>query len=235
MKRLAFLAVVAGLGGAALPGTGRAGLIPLPATLDRFVNANGSSNGNFTTVQQPNELDTFSAFSYSTVPVGSPPSAANITVSAFLPPLSSESGLQFRGAFNTLPGITVDYALGYTETAPPGSLITDAVLSASMGNNGGTGTVSIVEFVTFPDGSGQSLEVSLPGSSSASLTFAGVPAILVQTDILLLGGSAGANVEIVNQGFSSSTAVPEPASLTLLGLGAAGLAGYGWRRQKRAV
>jgi hypothetical protein len=29
------------------------------------------------------------------------------------------------------------------------------------------------------------------------------------------------------------TAAPEPASLTLMGLGAAGLLGYGWRRRKR--
>lgn len=33
----------------------------------------------------------------------------------------------------------------------------------------------------------------------------------------------------------TTTATPEPASLTLLGFGAVGLLGYGWRRRKRAA
>jgi hypothetical protein len=198
----------------------RAGDIPLPAALDQFVNPDGSSNGNFTTVQQPNELDTFSHFTYSTDPVGSPPTAANITLSAFLPPLSVESGIQFSGGFNALPGMTVDYAISYIVTAPPGDLIHDAVLSAAMGNFGGTGSVSIVELLTFPSGSGQSMEVSLPGSASASIEFPGVPAVLVEKDMFLNGGSLGSNVSFVNQGFSSLS-IPEPTSLLSLGIGIA--------------
>jgi hypothetical protein len=220
-NRSLFLALTAG---ALLWGFGaleaRAGFVSLPTTLDQFVNPNGSSNGNFTTVQQPGELDTFSAFTYSTTPVNSPPSAANINVSAFLPPLSNESGLEFRGGFNALPGTTVDYSISYIVTAPPGFLINDAVLSAAMGNGGGTGTVSIVELLTFPGGSSSSMEVSIPappGSISASLNFAGVPTILVQKDMFLSGGSEGANVTFVNQGFSSI--VPEPTSMVSLSIG----------------
>jgi hypothetical protein len=74
-------------------------------------------------------------------------------------------------------------------TAPPGSLITDAVLSAAMGNNGGTGTVAIVELLNFPSGRGAAMEVSLPGNSSTSITFPGVQSILVTKDMFLNGGS----------------------------------------------
>jgi hypothetical protein len=41
--------------------------------------------------------------------------------------------------------------------------------------------------------------------------------------------------EIALVGFSPAAAVPEPAGMTLLGLGVACVAGFGWRRRKGAV
>ena len=199
-----------------------AGSVLLPATLNQFVNADGSSNGNFTTVQQPNELDTFSGFSYSTAPVGSPPSAANITVSAFLPPHGRKRP-QFSGGFRRVAGYDRCLRAQLHGDAPPGFLINDAGLSAAMGNNGGTGSVTIVELLNFPDNTSESMQISLPGAApSASLQFAGVPSILVQDQIFLSGGSLGANVNFVNQGFSS--VVPEPTSIIGLSIGSMAIA-----------
>jgi hypothetical protein len=199
----------------------RAGSVGLPTTLDHFVNPDGTSNGNYTNVERQIDPYTFSHFTYSTDPLGSPPSLANITVTPYSPPLASESGITFSGGFNALAGTTVDYAIGFTVTAPAGTLINDAVLSAAMGNNGGTGSVSIVDLLTFPNGSVKSMEASLPGSDSASTTFSGVQSIMVQKDVFLSGGSLGANVSVINEGFSSSASVPEPSSIISLTIGIA--------------
>jgi hypothetical protein len=44
----------------------------------------------------------------------------------------------------------------------------------------------------------------------------------------------GAHADSFTLQVGPATAMPEPASLTLLGIGAVGLAGYGWRRRRRA-
>jgi len=222
-KRALFLTLTAG---ALLWGFGtleaRAGFVPLPTTLDVL-----STAGNFTTVQNSNELDTFSNFTFSAsaIPPTTPVlTAAGINVAAF-GPVGLESGLTFSGALFAPANTIVDYQIGFTVTAPAGFVINDALLSGSFGVNGGNGSVIITELLSGSNGTAQGLEISSGGSPSETITFnAPANSYIIQKDILLNGGSNGATVSIVNQAFSS--AIPEPTSIALLGIGMTGFLAF---------
>ena len=198
----------------------RAGQILLPAQLIDLLPV-----GNFAVVGP--EPDTFSNFTYD--PHGSPPTAAQVTVSEFhlalSPPPRTEDGLTFTGGFTVGAGGIAAYTISYLVTAPAGFHFTDAFLTAIMGVEG-TGTVDITETLTPNVGSAVSLEVFKTATTtkiSDEVFFGpGVTSIFVVKGVSLVGGSGGVTALQINQGFSSAGGVPEPTSMSLLAIGMTG-------------
>jgi len=183
----------------------RAGFVPLPTTLDQFVNSSGTSNGNFTSVSNPAAGETigFSSFGY-TQATGAPPAASGVHMTPFtLPPPPGETGIQFSGAFNAPAGVTNDWVLTYTVTElTPGAKLTDAYSSITGTNNGGTGGISVSE--TFTTLTGQpigTLAVNLANPTATLSLGAGYTAILVTKDIDVIGGSLGSSLSVIDQGY----------------------------------
>jgi hypothetical protein len=231
-RRSLFLAIAAGLLVSGIGARdGRAASVPLPTELTNLLPA-----GSTATVAGAETL-TFSNFTFSSlsVPAGSAAVPGNIEVGAFT--VSNETGISFSGTLSAPINTLVDVAITYIVTAPAGELLTDAFLGSVGGPNGGVGTgtysiqESLVNAVTLAP-----ITTLIAGSSSPSAlaNFAGVQSILVTKDISIMGGSTGETLSVVQQAFSS-TGVPEPSSMALLGIGMTGFLAFRRLFKRQAI
>jgi len=183
---------------------------------------------------------TFSNFMYAST--GSMPSASLVTVVPVT--INGNFGIEFQGGFNGTSAMSPSDALiKYTVTSS-GAPITGAIMQGNPNVKGSNpnGTLSVTE--TFlPQQTNTKLQIFdiEPGSdlkNSDSVTFANsVQSLNVQKDILASvpalnpDGSPNnsiADISFIDQLFpqGGNHSTPEPASLTLLGIGALGLLGY---------
>jgi hypothetical protein len=183
----------------------------------------------------------FDQFRYS--PTGQMPLASNVTVSPTFD-ASGNPGLRFGGGFaDASDGTTAsqqasDAVLSYRVTASGLGLDVIHLSGNPQVVGPGDGVMSVTESFQAGDRAVQ-MEIHdsvnngiISQKLQDSATFAPVSSLQVVTkDIFALNLGGFPTDSIVDQTFST-TAIPEPGSILLVGLGVAVLAGYRWRRQR---
>jgi len=156
---------------------------------------------------------------------------------------ANDPGLQFNAGWGvgTQLGI-LEQDSEFSWTVNSTSLITDLSLSIAGVGFTGTGAINLDETAclgaVLPSCTGGTIvTLSVFDSSAGSqlfdeITFAGVHEISVEKDLLVQSGTNGtAEVSVITDQFSEGTSsVPEPGTLSMMGLGVVALAGFARRK-----
>ena len=186
----------------------------------------------------------FSGFSYS--PTGDMPAAADVNVSAVS--FAGSAGLEFTGAFGAPPaGPSSDALLSYTVTSELGA-ITEAHITGNPAVLG-SGTMAVTDTLYVPGTTTSVGQLTIndaepaPGLKNTDQLFGlNDPSLTVKKDIIAQSVTGAVTMSYVDQTYSiadpapiASTAVPEPASFALLGIGLSGLFTLRWFFKRTSV